>query len=370
MIREGHLSVYDLTLTTRSPLALGNSRVINKTGYIFDPRNSLLTVLDAQKMFQLLLDRDLAEQYEQFIFSGQTNMFRFLVKECGFSDGEIRQMSLYRINTAGALDEKQILRDIIQITRTSDGRVYIPGSSVKGALRTALLLGPVSGTFPRGDEHLTRDYSFREGSYFNKIEYLNAPERDRYHLRNNPSSSIAQGIRISDSVPISGQCVALATKVDVALNGESRSINLMWECIPPKTQLHFKLTLDHSILDHCEFNGRKGISVDTLMQAVSDYSVYYQEHFVSKFQKPVGCSHVSFQNALLMGANTGYFAKTMSYPYWKDRALEEVSGFMQTTFPAHGHRKDPESGISPHMLNYGRYNGKLYPMGLCEVSIR
>ena len=368
MIREGHLSVYDLTLTTRSPLHLGTSRVINKTDYIFDPRQSLLTVLDTQKMFQALLERDLVEAYEAFILGGQNNMFYFLVRECGFTNEDIQRMSLYQVNTAGSLGAGQSLKDIKQIVRAPDGQVYIPGSSIKGAIRTALLLGPVSRAVPGKDEHIGFDYSFREGRYVNKIEYLNIPERDKYKLHGSTVSSVMQGIRISDSQPISNSHVALASKVDILPDGQSNQLNLMWECLPPGTQLHFKMTLDHSVLDHCEFNGGRGIGVDTILQAIGDFSAYYEDTFATKFLVPAGNS-VSYRNAMLLGGNTGYFSKTLAYPYWKERALDEVSRFLHARFPKHNHKDDPLHGISPHTISYARYDGKLYPMGLCEVSI-
>ena len=44
---------------------------------------------------------------------------------------------------------------------------------------------------------------------------------------------------------------------------------------------------------------------------------------------------------------------------------------MSEQFRRHGHDKDiSKHGISPHMMKYGRYQGQLYPYGVCEVSIR
>ena len=129
------------------------------------------------------------------------------------------------------------------------------------------------------------------------------------------------------------------------------------------------MTLDHAVLDNCRFNGRQGIGIEVIQGAIRDFAAYYRQEYVPKFVKPTGCVESDCPNALWMGGNAGYFSKTLAYPYWKDQALGEVSDYMALSFPRHGHRSDREQGISPHTMSYARCNGKLYPMGLCEVEI-
>lgn len=365
MIREGHLSTYDLTLITRAPLFVGSGAVIKKTGYLLGNTGNRITVLDTDKLLWHLASNGFAEQYESFVLSGQTNMYRFLTQECGLSRSELNGLSLYQVNVANVLDNTHSLKEIRQITRTADNRVYIPGSSLKGALRTALLLGPIAKAAPGPQEHLYREYKFREGKYTNTLRYVN----DVKGKAVGEVASVLQGIRISDSAPVSNRYITLASKVDAATNGETNKLNVVWECIAPGTELHFKLTLDHSVLDGCFFNGKRGIDVDIIRSAICDFAAYYRKQYMTKFQKPAGSIDINCPNAIWLGGNAGYFSKTLSYPYWKDRALDEVSSYMASSFPRHKHKFDKEHQISPHTLSYAQCGGKLYPMGLCEVNI-
>lgn len=365
MIREEHLSVYDVKLTTRAPLFIGNGKTLSKTDYLLSPKESEITVLNIDKLLTYLAQHNLAEQYESFVLSRQTNMHLFLTEICGLTQEELEKLSLYKIHTADVLDRNNSLKEIHQITRTPDNQVYVPGSSLKGALRTALLLGPVMKASPLPQEHLNRSYRFREGRYANTLQYV----QDKTGKTTSASISVLQGIRISDSLPISNGHIMLAAKVDVGVTGETNSLQTVWECIAPGTELHFQMTLDHSVLDRCFFDGKQGIDADRILQAVRDFASYYREQYASKFSTPKGSVQVDCSNAIWLGGNAGYFSKTLAYPYWKDRALDEVSEYMMSIFPKHGHKRYREHPIAPHKLNYALCGGKLYPMGLCEVEI-
>jgi len=365
MNQEGHLSTYDLKLTVRSPLFVGNGAVIKKTGYVLNPAASRVLVLDTDKLLHYIVEKGLADRYESFVLSGQTNISAFLTKECGLSREAVEQLGLYQVNVAGALDNYHSLKEIRQITRTKDHQVYIPGSSLKGALRTALLFGPVLKSNPRPNEHLFKDYKFNEGKYTNTLRYT----RDFQKKAVGEVASVLQGIRISDSAPISNRRIVLASKVDADPNGDINSLNVVWECIAPGTEIHFQMTLDHAVLDRCRFHDGWGINVDTILQSICDFEAYYQKQYMPHFTKPAGYVDVDHPCILRLGGNTGYFAKSLAYPYWKEQALTEVSNYMMHSFPRHLHQYDIEDGISPHMVNYAQYNGELYPMGICEVSI-
>ena len=76
--------------------------------------------------------------------------------------------------------------------------------------------------------------------------------------------------------------------------------------------------------------------------------------------------------ALLLGGGAGYPTKTLTYPYLgESAALDEVISVLSQirAFQKHRHDRDREIGISPRTMKYAQYRGKLYPYGLCEVSI-
>lgn len=155
----------------------------------------------------------------------------------------------------------------------------------------------------------------------------------------------------------------LAGKTNALVNGEVHQINLCRECIRPGTVLHFKLTLDQSVL-------HQKITAESLKKSIRTFDTYYETVFLRHFTAPRHAAAVSYTDTLLLGGGTGFFSKTLSYPY-----LGETEGMafaiheLGRTFRKHHHEEDRKDGISPRTMKYALYQGQLYPYGSCEVSI-
>ena len=161
MIHEGQLEVFDLTLTAKAPVFIGSGKSYVKKEYVFlTPRFARVScdevmLLDETKFFHLLLERKLEDKYTQFMLGAQTDLYRFLTAECCLSLNDIRAVSRYSIAAADALDAEHSLKEINAFVRGADGRVYVPGSSVKGALRTAILTDWILSSQIRGKIFVT-----------------------------------------------------------------------------------------------------------------------------------------------------------------------------------------------------------------------
>lgn len=367
MTRTGHLTVCDLTLTTRGPLHVGSGNVCAKTDYLFDPRSETVRMIDPEALFRWLSARRLADRYERFILSGDTRMFQFF-RDCGITDRELDSLCLYRVSAADALDDTHSLKELHTFIRDAGNRVYIPGSSVKGALRTvilaALIAGEKKGEWPSADlkkREKARQMQTLEGKYLNTV----ALKRDRSgNIANDPVNSILRGLSISDSEPVPDADIILVGKIDANEKGEYKKLPLCRECIRPGTVLRFKLTLDHSVLPDM-------YSVDALMQMVRDFDRWYQKTFLARFTPPPDTHAVSYENALLVGGGAGFFAKSLAYPYLgMPKGMQYTQKIMEEQFRKHHHDEDiSEHGISPRTMKYGKYRGQLYPYGVCGVQI-
>ena len=366
MIRAEHLSVYDLTLTTRAPLHVGSGSKCAKTDYLYNPRTQTVSMLDPDKLLPWLLSRRLEERYERFILSGNTNMFYFF-RDCGISDREIEGLCMYRVNASDALDDSHSLKEIWSFVRDSRHRAYIPGSSVKGALRTVLLATRMTtekkGSWPdaQNKSQRARQMQSLEGQYLNTMPL----KRDRAgNLVNDPVNSLLRGISISDSAPIRDEDLILVGKIDANEKGEYKKLPLSRECIRPGTELHFKLTLDHAVL-------RDGDPAAVLMERIRAFDRFYQRNVLSRFTPPSGCAAVDWQDVLILGGGAGFFAKTLAYPYLgMQQGSRYTQKIMTEPFSKHRHEQDIEKhGISPHTMKYGQFQGKLYPYGVCGVKI-
>ena len=104
MIQQDHLQIFDLTLNVWAPLFVGNGSSCTKKEYMYNTRNGKVSLLDEQKFFSFLVERDLVDKYEQFMLSDQSNLWAFLTKDCGISDVELKTLTRYQIVAGDALD--------------------------------------------------------------------------------------------------------------------------------------------------------------------------------------------------------------------------------------------------------------------------
>ncbi len=366
MTRTEHLEVYDLIITTRSPLYIGSGNVCAKTDYLFDPRAEKVTMINTEALFAWLYKMRLVDSYEQFVLSGDTRLYRFL-KDHGITNQDLKNVSLYNVNAADALDDSHSLKEIHTFIRDSGHRAYIPGSSVKGAFRTIILAGLMAekkiGTWPNDSNRgrKARQMQDLEGLYLNTLTL----KKDKTGKRvNDPVNSILRGLCISDSEPISDSDMILVGKIDVNESGEYKKLPLCRECIRPDTRLKFKLTLDHSTLPG-------DFTIESLMRWILAFDDYYEETYLARFDPPYDAASVSYRNAIILGGGAGFFAKTLTYPYLGVRdGMQYTESIMREQFRRHGHEKDiSKHGVSPHTMKYGKYRGELYPIGVCGVQI-
>ena len=366
MTRTEHLSVYDLILTTRAPLYIGSGNVITKTEYLFNPRTEMVTMINTEALFNWLYRMRLADSYESFVLSGDTRLYRFL-RDHNITNRDLEDLGLYNVDAADALDDSHSLKEIHTFIRNSDHRAYIPGSSIKGAIRTVILAGLMAenkvGSWPNDPNRSRRATQMQEleGQYLNTLDL----KIDRSGKRiNDPVNSILRGLSVSDSELISDSDMILVAKIDVNETGEYKKIPLCRECIRPGTSLRFKLTLDHSSLPE-EFTS------EWLMKQILAFDDYYDQTYLARFTPPDDAVAVSYRNAIIIGGGSGFFAKTLTYPYLGVQdGMQYTEKIMCEQFIRHKHEHDiSKHGVSPHTMKYGKYRGELYPYGVCGVQI-
>ena len=140
----------------------------------------------------------------------------------------------------------------------------------------------------------------------------------------------------------------LAGKIDADPDGQTHRINLCRECIRPGTALHFKLTLDQSVL-------HQKITAEGLMRSIRTFDSFYEK---------------AYNNTLFLGGGVGFFSKTLTYPYLGEKdGLQAAINELNRSFRKHRHEEDRADGISPRTTKYALYEGELYPYGLCEVKL-
>ncbi len=353
MIEMEHLQTYRLTLTARGLLHIGNGQKLPKKDYLFDYRTGTVLFLDEQSFFDLLIRFHLVDAFECFCLSRQTDLYSFLLRDCRLTNEQLKTAIRYQIKAGDALDEHHSLRDISRFIRNGSGSAYVPGSSVKGAVRTALLFQKI---MEDGTQNGRTMQSFSEENYLHTLALtLNTK---------NAVNSLMRGIQISDSEPIADSRLTLASKNDGFADGSTNQINLCRECVMPDTPIHLRMTLDHSVLQNA-------ITMESILKALDALEQYYQRTYQEHFDAPFDYASAPSGHMMRLGGGAGFFTKSLAYPYLgKQQGLIYTSGQLARFFRAHRHEKDPQLGISPRTMKYGAYRGKYYAFGLCEVNIQ
>jgi CRISPR-associated protein Csm5 len=146
-----HLQTYILKLTTLSPVFIGDGKKLSKREYLLiDDRGPKRVVIpDLPKLFRLIASHGKTDAYFRFLRASAPNnqgyrergqdrnhdaLYPFLKASLAGMDLE-KELGLYTVAGEGvgrAVEIQTFVKDAY-------GKPYIPGSSIKGALRTAML---------------------------------------------------------------------------------------------------------------------------------------------------------------------------------------------------------------------------------------
>ena len=361
-MKESFLEVYDLTLTTRTPLFVGSGEKYTKNQYVY---NNAVILLDEEAFFRTLVEKGCIDAYESFMQAQNGDLWSFLKKHDLVTNKRVPENLINRkIKTEANFKPG----DLYLFQRNANG-AYVPGSSVKGALRTVWLMHRVledksPHTLPSANSAKSTKIDFPEKDYVN---LLSLRKDENGAIADDMVNSIFRGISVSDSRPIPDK-IFIGKKYDVSQSGKENSVNVYRECVIPGVSLHFKLTLDQSIL-----KGR--ITKESLLEDIKAFDHYYKKTYEDKFKRPQNANAITAESApggmLILGGGAGFFSKSLAYPYLKEQGLDWVSQRLDKLFGENAnHGKGKEKEISPHMMKYTSYNGQLYPYGYCEVDLR
>lgn len=366
-----NLKTYRLTLKTAGPVYVGSGREISKKEYIFLGKNAV-AVLDIAKMYKEFKKTRKDKLFEKYLLEGNRENLNTWLNKAGILPEQVKPFIKYTLNNSDAeLKDKSRLQ-IMEIMKDPYGRPYIPGSSLKGMLRTILLSWDVtqekekyaedrksivSEVFSKGKGNrnsiLKKNITNIEGKSFFTLQREETRQGDAVN-------DYLQGLIVSDSEPLEVEDLTLCQRIELHTDGTENRLPVLRECIKPGTEIHFTVTIDTSICNLTE---------QDIMAAVKNFITIYFRCF-GKFFPGLDKLRV---NQVYLGGGAGFVSKTVVYPmFGKEEGLEVTKAvFEKTGVPEkHKHRLDPRYGASPHILKCTWYQGKLLQMGLCDLKIK
>lgn len=380
---KNHLQTYDFELTTLAPVHIGSSQVIGKKDYLFLRKKNQLVFLDIHKMISDLIREEKDALYEEFISNPNDprSLGKFL-GEIGYKSNkdwgkwekyrvEIGDPDLMDFRNPGKKGGGRRI-EINAFMRDAYGLPYVPGSSLKGALRTCLTTDFFTKHPDEADD--VADLIVDEPTYLNDRKYQQTANREMNKLAfhrqitdkrekgtalNEMVNDTMRGLIVSDSRPLCNEDMCVCQKIDWTMTDEN-ALPTMRECIKPGVKINFTITVDPYLFQHDDKNIKKDI-----LDAINTFFQYYQDVFFNRFSDvpPVGQT----QDVLYLGGGVGYVSKTATYSVFHDyeEGLQEVRRILNSRFDKHNHLKDK---ISPSALKCTEYNNIDYQFGPCAVT--
>ena len=368
------LKSYQITLTVAGPVFIGSGKEISKKEYLF-LQSKKIAVLNIEKFYDMLTKKHLQREYEKYMLSNQKENLAIWLRNNKISMTDVSPCIKYRLENQDSVIEKGRSLQIMECVKDPYGNPYIPGSSVKGMLRTILLCNDIienPGKYNSCRDTMNREL-FSEDNYRgrkpsrNRIlsKVIQEAEEKCFHLlrrsdnKGEAVNDILAGLIVSDSEPLDIKDLVLCQKIERHPDGAEKKMNLLRECLRPGTKIRCSLTVDESL---CSFTGAQ------IMRAIEQFSELYYENFLKRF---VNTDRL-MPNTVYLGGGSGFVSKTVVYALFPGkegiRVLQKI--FDKTGVPLnHKHSKDHQYGVSPHILKCTYCQGKTYQMSMCHCKI-
>lgn len=356
--------VYNIIIKTHAPLHIGSGTTLTKKDYVFDRKTDTVKVINMNKLLQMLASKNQFDSYRQFM-CGTNNDLNYWLMNNGFTNDDIENLTAYTLDCSStSLSANSKQREIKAFVKDAYGNAYIPGSSVKGCLRTALLAyfiekGPeqfsdvkrkIINAVPKyeGDKsYLNYEVKQLESIAFNKADRNHEKIRDAVN-------DIMQGIIISDSDAVPANRLTLCNKLDKTIKGVYKDLPIFFESIMPDTLISLTLTIDSTFCKR---------TINDIKQAINCFGEAYYNNFLVDFDLPKPES----SDTIYLGGNCGFATKTVLYNLFeKQQAVKQASIAINNIKDSKKYSKnkgDVKLGISPHTVNLTRFAGCECHMG-------
>jgi len=368
LIKNGCLTTAVMRVKLEGPVFIGDGTSVTKKEYYYNAAAGTVSFYQMARLQQILVRMRMTDAYVQYLLNPNQRSLGDFFKVNGIKPEQLDEALLYTVPAGDAIGTDGQPAEIARFFRTPDGQVCFPGSSAKGALRTALLTGIVlqertttkKPTAPEGTNSRENMRAIKNDAKYCTLESDCLHTLNINKNKSNPVNSLMRGIMVSDCYLGRPQMV-LCRKHDLDPHGGLHSINTIRECLPPGMTVNFPITIDDSLSG--------GVTFETLKKAVGIFDRFYCKSILSQYAMPENCPAIELNSHLFFGGGSGYQSKTVALPWLGEKdGLHYVSALMCAQFPQGHHDDDERQGRSPHTLKFTSIHQRHLPFGLCEVE--
>lgn len=337
-----------LKIKTITPLHVGNGAEYGSPEFYLASANKrkVLARADLNKLFMILPD-DLKDEFIIELEEPQFNLQSFL-KEVMF---QLPQGSLGKVRLYFSYLETKLPDTVTEHIKTSN-QAYIPGTSIKGSIKTALLYDMVKSGDMNGIEHLFRNR--RDGKLEINIRKSQNFVDDFFSSdhEKKPNTSIMRFIQVTDTTPVEKMTIYSVNSVkaiDRGWNWYRGSIDAGKTCIESidkNQELEFDLNLNQTdkIVKKLNLKDKEEyMSLDRILNCIYKFSrdlieneiefaQKYGMKFLEKFYSDLSSKNTTDGPVMNIGMGTGFLAKTIGLkireydPYLYNKVRQSTRG--------------------------------------------
>lgn len=401
-----------MCLKVVTPINIADGIVLGAKDYLYDSSRQKVYFLNLHQWHMFIYKHMLLEKYESYLanFRDKQSLLEWLRMQ-GYDIDDVRTVITSEAQaTVNLMDneKKKTLNDINRHIQQPDGSLYVPGSSIKGVFRTAILYSLLQ---KRQDikskywcyikqqvdiiktlleeERKPRKLQIMPYSVIKKkkdqaakeIDKLTASlesellhtlrlkdDKERNISNKNAVCSAMRGLQVSDTYASRNMQTAILQKVDGGFDkfgkASPKKLPIFRECMLPKAELFFDVKIEKAVMSTIGIN-----TVNDLLNATHSFFAAVTDLLQQAFEKEY---QEAFQGVaagnMFLGGNTGFLSKTllaMLAPD-KDTAKNTIKVLLDKSFKNHKHLLRDKI-IAPRTLKCTNYNGKLMLMGVAEV---
>lgn len=374
-----------MCLKVVTPINISDGIVLGAKDYLYDSRRQKVYFLNLHQWHMFIYKHMLLKKYESYLanFRDKQSLLEWLRMQ-GYDIDDVRTVITSEAQaTVNLMDneKKKTLNDINRHIQQPNGSLYVPGSSIKGVFRTAILYSllqkrqdvkvkywrqiqeKISSNYFKPYKDFKKLMSDLENELLHTLRLLDGDNRS-----NNAVRSAMRGLQVSDTYASRKMQTAILQKVDGGFDkfgkASPKKLPIFRECMLPKAELFFDVKIENAVMSTIGIN-----TVDDLLKATHSFFAAVKDLLQQAFGKeyPEVFQGVAAGN-MFLGGNTGFLSKTllaMLAPD-KDTAKNTIKVLLDKSFKNHKHLLR-DKVIAPRTLKCTNYNGKLMLMGVAEV---
>lgn len=403
-------TTFTAELTVMSPIFIGSGDELNKTMYNYNEGCREVKVANMKLLRQLLAKYNLFDEYSQYLCVNNfdtEDLYKWLKTKIKFP-AEIDKIWKYKVSVPIGVSLKNIqsnnkkgknnhrfnnekpktgLHNIKTFIKNPDGKPYIPGSSLKGALRTALMYAYIyehKSDFSKDWDRISKLY--KKSDVKNELEKLlnkiNNREFATIVVENDKEEKIKlpkfNAIRVSDSKELNSSDLLIEQRVDLSINDKEIKKNskmpIVAEMLKIGTKIQFDIIIDRK-LDKEGYFTKERIekALNLFGEEQNEQYKEYKNKNITNLQMPNDISSdLKGVPNICLGGLAGFLSKSVVYAFASDTqsAVPVVHKILADLPKNNGVRKERDKRVAPQVMKLVDDGGKYIPIGWGRLVLK